>query len=324
MAIFILLAGPVTDTRLRKRYAAFRKEHQAEHDRLDAKFQHRDVEVSGLKWHYVEQGPADGLAVILLHGLPEGWYSWAHVIPLLNKGLHLIVPDMKGYGRSEGADNDFDWHTVASQTLALMDHLKIGKFYIVGHDWGALIGNVLVDDHQDRILGFVRMEADFVPSWKRPSWQNYLIKPHWVIFRVTWMTRMIMRDVKQFIEFVYIRSQRTRMTREDLDYFIYEYSRPGVVQRVSLYFKRSNWDLKTALGKFCKNKYDFPVMALQADHDFDQPVYLFANAATECPCVELRWIKDAGHFDNLEQTGQVADAINDFIVRSRTWKKQCA
>jgi len=38
----------------------------------------------------------------------------------------------------------------------------------------------------------------------------------------------------------------------------------------------------------------------------------------------VRWIKDAGHFDNLEQPGQVADAINDFIVRSRTWKRTCA
>ena len=65
-------------------------------------------------------------------------------------------------------------------------------------------------------------------------------------------------------------------------------------------------------------------MALQADHDYDQTAFLFDNAATECPCVELRWIKDAGHFDNIEQPAQVASAINEFVERSKTWKRHCA
>ena len=120
-------------------------------------------------------------------------------MPFIDAKCRLIVPDMKGYGRSTPGDSNYNWHTVARQILGLMDTLKIQKFYVVGHDWGALIGSVMVDDYQDRILGFVRMEADFVPNRKTPSWKRYLLKPHWVIFRVTWMTRMIMREVEQFI-----------------------------------------------------------------------------------------------------------------------------
>ena len=254
LALLIIFIGPVQGALLARKYAKFRQNHQAEHDAIDAQFNHNDIQVDGTNWHFVDYGPRDGPVILLLHGLPEGWYSWKHVMPFIDAKCRLIVPDMKGYGRSTPGDSNYNWHTVARQTLGLMDTLKIQKFYVVGHDWGALIGSVMVDDHQDRILGFVRMEADFVPNRKTSSRKKYLLKPHWVIFPVTWMTRMIMRDVEQFIGLVYIRSQRTRMSREDLDYFIYEYSRPGVVQNVSLYFKHSNWDMGMALGKFCKKQ----------------------------------------------------------------------
>ncbi len=321
--LFLILAGPVQSARLERKHFKFRQEHQAEHNAVDVQFNHRDAQLGGINWHYVEYGPPDGPAVLFLHGLPEGWYSWRYVMPLIDPGYRLIVPDMKGYGRSSAADSDYNWHTVARQTVTLMDNLKIDKFYVVGHDWGALIGSVLVDDHQDRVLGFVRMEADFVPS-QLGSRRTYVQKPQWLLFRMTWFARLFMRDVGRFMELVYVRTHHTRWKQEDRNYLVYEFSRPRVAHEVPLYFKHSNWDTQAALFKFCKNRYDFPVMALQADHDLKQPASLFARAAEECPCVELRWIKDAGHFDNLEQPLQVAAAINDFVERSKTWKRQCA
>ena len=323
IVLFVILAGPVQMARLSSRHAKFRAEHQAEHDAVDSLFNQKDVQLEGINWHYVDHGPNDGQAVLFLHGMPEGWYSWRYVIPLIDTKYRLIVPDMKGYGRSSAADSDYNWHTVARQTVALMDQLKINKFYVVGHDWGSLIGSVLVDDHQDRILGFVRMEADFVPS-QLGGRRTYAQKSQWLLFRMTWFARLLMRDVSRFIELVYVRTHRTRWKKEDRNYLIYEFSRPRVADQVPLYFKHSNWDIHTALLKFCKNRYNFPVMALQGDHDLKQPAALFERAGEECPCVELRWIKNAGHFDNLEQPVQVAAAINDFIERSKTWKRECA
>ena len=321
--LLVLIVGPLQSAMLARRYARFRAGHQKEHDAIDAQFQHHAIQVGGVNWHYVEQGPADGPVVLLLHGLPEGWYSWRYVMPLLDGKYRVIAPDMKGYGRSQASDSDYNWHSVARQTVALMDYLKIGKFYVVGHDWGSLIGSVLVDDHQDRILGFIRMEADFVPRMVGRG-RFYAQKPQWLLFRMTWLARLFMRDVARFIDLVYVRTHHTRWKPEDRDYFIYEFSRPRVTHEVPLYFKGSNWDTHAALYNFCKNRYDFPVMALQADHDLKQPASLFADAASECPCVDLRWIKDAGHFDNIEQPGQVASAINDFIARSVSWKRECA
>jgi epoxide hydrolase 4 len=324
LLLLMVMAGPVRSRRLAKKYERFRAEHQQEHDKIDAGFTHRDVEVNGIQWHYVEQGPADGPVLLLMHGLPESWYSWGYVMPFIDPKYRVITIDMKGYGRSEKKDQDFNWHTVARQTVALLDHLKIDKFFIAGHDWGALISSVLVDDHQDRILGYVRMEAEFIPRSTQNKGALYAQKPQWLLFQATWLASRLLQDARLFVNTVYIRVNRTPMKQEDLDYFTYEFSRPGVARCIALYFRHDNWDTATALGKICKNKYDFPVMALQADRDPKQPVSSFANAATECPCVELKWITNSAHFTSIEQPRQVADAINDFMQRRKNWKRECA
>lgn len=316
----VVLLGPVRAVLLANQYAQFRAEHQAEHEAIDARFSQQDVTVNGLKWHYVDQGPEDGPVVLFLHGLPEGWYSWKDVIPLIKQEYRLILPDMKGYGRSDKTDNDYNWHTVASQTLALMDYLGINKFYVVGHDWGALIGTVLVNDHPDRIMGFVRMEADFVPGAAGGEAQALSKKPQWLLFQQTWVGTWFMQDPGWFIDGVYKTRMTTPFKKQDRDYFIYEFSRPGVAEQLPKYFDHRNWDLDTAIYGFCKNKYPFPVLALQADRDPAQPKAIFASAATVCPNVELKWITNASHFDNLDQPAQVAAAINGFLERTGTGK----
>lgn len=199
----ILSILPLRSARLKRRYTEFQKEHQAEHDAIDAHFNHYDALVGGLKWHYVDQGPRDGQAVLFLHGLPEGWYSWHTILPLIDQHYRLIAVDMKGYGRSDKQDDDYNWHTVAAQTFALMDHIGASKFYVVGHDWGALIGSILVNDYQDSILGFVRMEADFGVKRRFGRLNAFRKKPQFLLFQINWFATKMMQDAGRFIDSVY-------------------------------------------------------------------------------------------------------------------------
>ncbi|MBP7689963.1 MAG: alpha/beta fold hydrolase, partial [Thermoflexales bacterium] len=185
LAIFVLIYAPLRAKNLAAQYEQFRVEHQAEHDAIDAQFNQHDTVVNGIKWHYVEQGNPNGEVILFLHGLPEGWYSWRYVLPLVDQNYRLIAIDMKGYGRSDMQDDNYDWHVVAAQTLALMDSLGVDKFYVVSHDWGTIIGSVMVGDHPDRILGYVRMEADLIMegNGNTPPLSVYLQKPQWLLFQ---------------------------------------------------------------------------------------------------------------------------------------------
>jgi pimeloyl-ACP methyl ester carboxylesterase len=319
LGLAVLIAGfiwgyaPLRARNLSAEYAGFRADFQAEHDAIDAQFNQQDRVVNGIKWHYVDEGAPEGPVVLFMHGLPEGWYSWSKVLPLVDHSYRLIAIDMKGYGRSDLQDTDYNWHTVASQTLDLMTSLGVDKFYVAGHDWGAVISSVMVSDHPEHILGYVRMEADLIPKSNTSFLNLYRQKPQWLLFQSHWLASYMMQDPGRFIDMVYPKRMTTLFSETDRNYFVYEFSRPGVAQMNPLYFKRSNWDLEALTTKICKNKFPFPVLQLQADSDPAQPQSIFTDVSTACPNVKLEWVTNASHFDNLDQPEQVATAINNFL-----------
>jgi epoxide hydrolase 4 len=298
---------------LANKNTAFRESHQAEHDAIDARYTHRYVEAGGVRWHYVEAGNPAGPVVLLLHGLPESWYSWGKVLPLLDPAFHYIVPDMKGYGRSTSTDLNYNWHHVADQTFALMDALGAKKFFVVGHDWGTLISSVMVSDHPERILGYVRMEAELGYTPGQNLDKLYEQKPQWKLFQNTAFAVTFLGDAENVIDTVYPSRMTTKLDPADRNYFVFEFSRPGVAEAISNYFKLENWDLEAALTKIANNSFSFTVLQLQADSDPAQPKENFANTEKLFPKIKLEWITNASHFDSLDQPAQVADAINRYL-----------
>ena len=61
-------------------------------------FSHHTASVNGVQLHYVMGGK--GNPVVLLHGWPETWYEWRHVMPALAKNYTVIAPDLRGLGDS--------------------------------------------------------------------------------------------------------------------------------------------------------------------------------------------------------------------------------
>jgi len=313
LAAFVWVYTPLRAKSLSAKYAKFRADFHSTHDAIDAQFNHQDRVVNGIQWHYVDEGNPDGELILFLHGLPEGWYSWRYVLPNVDHNFRLIAIDMKGYGRSDLQDGDYNWHHVAGQIVDFMDSLGIEKYYVISHDWGTIIGSVLVSDHPGHILGYIRMEADLIRRENSGMIAGYIQKPQWLLFQNNWIATYIMQDAGWFIDFVYGSRMTTPFQQVDRDYLAYEFSRPGVAEMVPKYFKHSNWDLDTAIGKICKNNFPFPVLQLQADSDPAQPPSIFADVATKCPNIQMEWITNASHFDNLDQPAQVADAINRFV-----------
>ena len=96
-----------------------RRLHESQYQATEAGFNQKDRVVNGIRWHY---------------GLPEVCYSWRYVLPLVDHKYRLIAIDMKGYGRSDREDPNYEWHHVAQQTDDLMASLGITKYYVVSHD----------------------------------------------------------------------------------------------------------------------------------------------------------------------------------------------
>jgi pimeloyl-ACP methyl ester carboxylesterase len=118
---------------------------------------HHTAQVNGTRLHYVTAG--EGPPVMLLHGWPQTWYEWRHVIDLLSDEYQVVAPDLRGFGYSAKPAAGYDADTMAADLAALADHLGLRDVTVLGHDWGAVFGYVYAakTPSQVRALGIVEM-----------------------------------------------------------------------------------------------------------------------------------------------------------------------
>lgn len=129
----------------------------------------RQVDAGPLNVSYAEDGPANGPAVILLHGWPYDIYSYADVAPLLAaQGYRVIVPYLRGYGATHFLSNDTFRNgqpsAMASDIIALMDALKIEKALLAGYDWGARTADIVAALWPERCKALVSVSGYLIGS----------------------------------------------------------------------------------------------------------------------------------------------------------------
>jgi pimeloyl-ACP methyl ester carboxylesterase len=110
------------------------------------------VDVGGVGIEYEVSG--DGPPVVLLHGFPDSGRLWRHQIPaLVESGFKVIVPDMRGYGRSDKPPEveAYTMDLLVGDVLAVMDAAGVQRAHVVGHDWGAGVVWALATVAGDRV-----------------------------------------------------------------------------------------------------------------------------------------------------------------------------
>lgn len=130
-----------------------------------------------LRLAYVEDGPDDGATVLLLHGEPSWSFLYRRVIPVLaDAGLHVVAPDLVGFGRSDKparqADHSYARH-VEWLREALFDRLDLREITLVAQDWGGLLGLRLVGEHPDRFARVVAANTG-LPTGDHPMSEAFL------------------------------------------------------------------------------------------------------------------------------------------------------
>jgi pimeloyl-ACP methyl ester carboxylesterase len=129
----------------------------------------KQIDAGLLNVGYAEAGPAEGPAVILLHGWPYDIHSYVDVTPLLaSAGYRVIVPYLRGYGTtrflSDTTTRNGEQAVVAADIVALMDALKIQRATIGGFDWGARAADIIAALWPERCKGLVSVSGYLIGS----------------------------------------------------------------------------------------------------------------------------------------------------------------
>ncbi|QPQ56313.1 alpha/beta hydrolase [Allosphingosinicella flava] len=273
-------------------------------------------------------GPREADPILFLHGFPESHRTWRHQVADLSRDHFCVAPDQRGFGASDkpGAVKAYKTDRIIEDLIALADQLGIGRFTLVGHDWGGAASWLAALRHPDRVVRLVIVNA-----------------PHPLIFQ-----KSLIDDPEQRAASQYIRAFRNplmetgvramglerffeksfgahvdlaRIPEEEKQAYLRDWGREGALTAMLNWYRASNIKVPKTGRRAMKPlwthapfpKLKMPVLVVWGMKDKALlPVQLEGLDALVDDLALVR-VEDAGHFVPWEKPDAVTGAIRDFL-----------
>ena len=275
--------------------------------------------ISGLHFRYLDWS-GDGPPILALHGLASSAHWYDLVAPLLRGRYRVIAPDQRGHGQSAQAGYGYDWPTLASDAMGLLDHLGLQAAAVVGHSWGANVALNTAALHPDRVSSLVMVDGGFFGRSIRggTTWEEFStrLSPRDVSgTRAEFLERMRGQldvcwnpEVKRIIQ---------TMVVEDEDGRMQDILRPENHAQLL----RAMWDHPASETW---TRVSVPSLLVPAGPTAERRDSRFAEmrremvaaAANAIPNVQVRWIPETIHDIGYHKPAELADVIASFLART--------
>jgi pimeloyl-ACP methyl ester carboxylesterase len=271
---------------------------------------HREVVARGLRFHVAEAGAGD--PVVLVHGWPQHWWMWRHVVPLLAPHARLVMIDLRGFGWSDAPPGAYDKQTLADDLLAVLDALGLDRVCLMAHDWGAWSGFLACLAAPERFAAFVALGSPRPGG--RPSARK--LREVWrfgyqVAIAAPILGQRRVAD-QRFVERVIMAGavQRQAWTPDDLRAFAAVLAEPARA-RASVRLYRTFLAREVARGP--RGRLRVPTRILLGDRDPAIPTVLLDGAQDDADDVSVEIVHECGHFVPEERPALVADRARGFF-----------
>ncbi len=286
----------------------------------DPAVSHRHVALGSLRLHVAEAGPGDGPPTILLHGFPEFWFGWRHQIgPLAQSGLHLLIPDQRGYGLSDRPKGLSAYHLdrLAHDVIALADACGAGRVRLVGHDWGGLVAFWVASFYPERVERLAVLNA-FHPAVFGPYLRRHpgqaLRSAYAGFFQLPLLPERLLtaRDGHGLRELMRRSSRSGTFGAADLDVYAREWRRPGAVTAMLDWYR--------ALARLPRERHPpkvaAPTLILWGERDAALQPGLAQASLGLCEQGRLQRFPEATHWVQHEAPEAVNAALIEFLRKT--------
>jgi haloalkane dehalogenase len=266
-------------------------------------FEQHDVQIGSWRVHYVDTGT--GPPVVMVHGSPVSSFAFRQQIAALSPRFRVVVPDLLGFGLSEGPEEGASFQQQADMLCMLLDHLSLGPYRLIGHDWGGPIGLGCAAKRPERVDQLVLINTTILADFKPPR--------YWKPFTVRGVGELLLVRINVFsrgLPFL-MRSARSPEVRQI-------YSQPlktRGLRRTVLALERLEGydDLMKQVEAALPRLSQIPTLII-----WGQPDVYFRPHELQClkdvfPAAVVREIPDGGHFPQEDAPEAVTAALLDFL-----------
>ncbi len=273
--------------------------------------------------HVALAGPEDGEPVILLHGFPDFWLSWAaQVRPLVKKGYRLIMPDLRGYNMSEKPRevDAYRLDRLGPDVLDILEAFELEQAHLVGHDWGGALAWWLAEHHPESFetLTILNCPPADVMEKTLKSRPRQLMRSWYIgFFQIPRVPEIVLgrADCAALVRGLRKLSTPSAFTGGEIKIYRKAWGRPGALRSMI------NW-YRAARGSILEDRppskqITIPTTIIWGKQDLALDEILVEPSAARCEDVEVHWVEHAGHWVQREAPKFVTEKLVDGFQRAK-------
>lgn len=277
---------------------------------------HHRVSARGIEFHYAEAGAGDDV-VLCLHGWPQNWFEWRHLMPALADRYRVIALDLRGYGWSDAPPAGYEKENMADDVLAVLDELGIERVKLVGHDWGAWIGFLLALKAPQRFERYLAL--NILPPWTTMR----AMAPHLWRFWYQWLILSPgigpwLHTSGKFVPKVLVGASVRREVWDDatLHAFSDPFTEPARANAAVQTYRVFNLQevREIAKGRYAKARLEVPTKLLFGKGDQALKYTLLDGYQQHADDMQLELVDGCGHFIADEMPDLVAEKAREFFA----------
>ncbi|HZR02364.1 MAG TPA: alpha/beta fold hydrolase [Burkholderiales bacterium] len=283
---------------------------------MTTEIRHARARLSQVVMHYVTVG--EGEPVVLLHGWPQTWREWRHVIPLLAGRHKVIAPDLRGLGDTSKPLDGYDSRTIAGDIAELVtEHLGIARFHLVGHDWGGPTAFALASTRPERVATLTIVDVT-IPGIG-PDISQGGKRWHHAFHTTADLPEILVQGREHaYLSWFYreFSWQPDAITAEDVDAYVRAYSQPGAMRAGFAYYRNIPKNIADNRALLEAGfKLPMPVLAVgggrtEARGRGEEPQHSLREIAAH---VEGMVVAESGHFVPEEQPQALGKRLLEFF-----------
>jgi pimeloyl-ACP methyl ester carboxylesterase len=274
-------------------------------------FTHHTADVNGVQLHYVMGGSGD--PVVLLHGFPQTWYEWHHVMPALAERYTVIAPDIRGLGESSKPNSGYDATTVAEDIFQLVDRLGFQRINLVGHDIAGAIVYAYAARHPDSVQRLVVLEST-VPGADPPDPTGRLSHVWHPAFHqeLELPEALVTGRERTYLQYFFTKYafNKTAISAEDLNEYVRHYAAPGALSSAFAYYRAFGQAIEQN-RQYAQTKLQMPVLALGGESVLGD--FVLKSLQQVAVNVQGGAIPQCGHWIATERPEYLVDQLLSFF-----------